>query len=137
MKVHKPWKHKGDICPRDGEGTRREGFWEDRTPTWGWLTEEERCKKGDQLEGHSVGKGTGAGSTLEHVGWAQSSCVARTVGGRALKVGPALTSVDPGSCLTILKGPSAKLGDPNFYPSSTTNWLCDTRMGRCAGLTDL
>lgn len=61
----------------------------------------------------------------------------RTVGGRALKVSPALTSVDPGSCLTILQGPNAKLGDPNFYPSSTTNWLCDTRMGRCAGLIDL
>lgn len=35
---------------------------------WGWLTEEERCKNGDQLEGHSVGKATEAGSTLERVG---------------------------------------------------------------------
>lgn len=43
-----------------------------------------------------------------------SLCVARTMGGRTLKVDPALTSPgDPGSRLTILKGPDATLGDLN------------------------
>lgn len=83
--------------------------------TSGWLTEEERCREWP-VRGHGVGRGTGAGSILEHVGWAHSLCVPRTVGGRTLKVGPALTSPgNPGSCLTVLKGPIAKLRDPNSW----------------------
>lgn len=51
-------------------------------------------------------------STLEYVGWSPSMYVARTVGGRILKVVPASASPgDPGSWLTALKGPDAKSGD--------------------------
>ena len=61
--------------------------------------------------------------TLWSVGLGHSTHVARTVGGRTLKVAPALASPgDPGSCLATLKGPDAR----GLSPSSTTNRLFET-----------